>query len=341
MSGLTRRELLASTLAWLALGPDARAAAVAGRRGLLAPNARLMKDLNALWTFENSANLGQDNRSELSLTNNAGVTQVAGLAGNAAHFTRASAQFLSCASDPRLQASPTADMAYIAWVLNDTKTADRRYVSKGTAVGASTCAYITHYFQSSDRFRFSVSDGTTLASATDAIVGSPSNSTWYMLYQQMRASTKVGSFSVNNNAFVSTSALSNAWRVETDVFNIGTLGTGYHDGKMAFVPFWRRLLTSAEITFNYNSGAGVTEAAFKRYTSRDILRDTQIRTLYARGAVPSPELLARQPYIPVRERILHKSSEPGVLYTSRGVWQTHETLWAPERKFYRVERTLA
>src|SRR5512146_1241028 len=215
------------------------------------------------WEFENGSALGTDSGSNgLTLVNN-GVTQVAGVVGNAISCVATSSQYLSRASEALLQTGDI-DFTFAAWVKATTKTAFMFAVAKDTNTGGAR-EYGLYYDPVLDRFRMGVYRAVdTLAPVSADALGAVTTGVWYFLVGWHNAAADTVSIQVNNgvvNSAATGGALQAAGGAEFRIGGRATPGSGlYWNGLLDQVMFWKRVLSSTERTGLYNSGAGVTVA---------------------------------------------------------------------------------
>ncbi len=214
-----------------------------------------------------------------TLTNNNSVSHNANGPGThgASHFTRSSSQSLSVASNSALQTGDI-DFTIAGWVFFDSKVGVGSWqVLFGKDPQTPSREWNVWYFGTDDRLEFNVfpaGDNTTVTIKADTL-GSPAISTWYFVVAWHDSVANTINIQVNNGA---TDAASHSAGVfsSTGPFRIGANQnvTNFWDGRIALVGFWKRVLTSAEITFLYNAGSGRSYAELaqaRRRRSRAIL----------------------------------------------------------------------
>jgi hypothetical protein len=219
-------------------------------------DSSLNTSVKAFWALDEPLGMRFDSVGLNHLADNNTVTQVAGKIRGAAQFTAANSEFLSVADNTDLS---TGDVAFTvaSWVYLDSKTTTRDIFSKWGAAGQRE--YILTYDQAVDRFIFFVTaDGTTAVSVTASTFGSPSTATWYFVVCYHDPTGNLIGISVNNGAFNTTAHTTGVFN-STSAFHLGGRVSGpmYMDGRLDGVGFWKKLLSAAEITELYNSGAGL------------------------------------------------------------------------------------
>jgi hypothetical protein len=211
----------------------------------------------AFWKLEEASGTRADATGRgNNLTDNNTVTQAAGKIGNAASFASASSEYLSCADNADLSTGDV-DFTIAGWFYLTTKTAAMDLLAKWGASG--NFEYILFYDLGTDRFVFTVSNnGTAAATVSASTFGSPAVGTWYFVVVYHDATGNLLGISVNNGAFNTLAHTTGVFN-STAGFRLGARDSGsaaYFNGRADAVGFWKRLLSSAEITELYNAGAG-------------------------------------------------------------------------------------
>jgi hypothetical protein len=138
----------------------------------------------------------------------------------------------------------------------DSKSARRPFVSKFNAAGQRE--YLLEYFNSSDRFRFVVSnDGSASVALVANTAGSPATATWYFVVGWHDSVNNTLNVQVNDGP-VDSVAHSAGVFVGTETFRIGSGAGFFMDGRVDEVGFWKKVLSTAERSALYNGGNGRT-----------------------------------------------------------------------------------
>jgi hypothetical protein len=170
---------------------------------------------------------------------------------NAASFN-GSSQRLSSASNTSLQ---LGDVDFSFSFLCRPASA-----SSCTIVGKATSANRELYigYTSGERFFVEVGNGTGTSVISFQSSGVHPHSNWYHIYVQYASATQRASISIQNAALQLSAVASSAPGVSTSDFTIGSTGnpSGFFPGQVAMCGFWKRLLTTDERTFLFNSGFG-------------------------------------------------------------------------------------
>ena len=177
-------------------------------------------------------------------------------AGPAAQFTAANLEYLSKTDNADLSTGDI-DFSFSVWVYLDSKGADRFIAAKQSS--ATVVEWDLYFDNAADRFKFLLQDsgGNTVCTATATTLGSPSTATWYFILAWHDATANQCTIQVNNGT-ANTASETGVPSDTTALFQISGYngGTSVWDGRIQNVGFWKRVLTSAEITSLYNSGSG-------------------------------------------------------------------------------------
>jgi len=188
--------------------------------------------------------------------------------GNAAQFVLANTEYLSTASLVSLQTGDI-DFAISGWFYLDTKAVDMTLISKWLTTGDHR-EYRLFFDQSEDRFRFEVSatGSSTVVNMDADNLGSPSVATWYYIECWHDKDADTINIQVNDGT-VDSVAFTTGLSRKDGAFEIGSEdgGSNPFDGRITAVGFWKRVKTTVEKTFLYNSGIG------KPYQGLDLLDD--------------------------------------------------------------------
>jgi hypothetical protein len=228
------------------------------KRALLTKRSSLLTGLVAYWKLDEASGTRFDSAGSNHLTDNATVTQAAGIISNAAEFTAANSESLSILDNAALSMGDI-DFTVDAWVYLTDKTAIRAVLAKWNN-SANHREYLLWYNNSTDRFIFSVSnDGTAQGVATADNLGSPSLNTWYYIHAEHDAALDKIRISVNNGTPNET-----AWTtgvLDSDsTFRIGANSQNiqHFNGRIDECGVWKRLLSAVEKASRYNGGAGLS-----------------------------------------------------------------------------------
>lgn len=194
----------------------------------------------------------------LSLTNNNNVTRQAagGPAGqNASHFTAASLQSLTRASEAALQ-SGDIDFTVAVWVYLDS-VGLRSFVSKDD-VGLNREFMVGLGSLAAFLFRMG---------ATDLTTGTMSTGQWYFIVAWHNATLNTMNLQINNGAAASQAEA--VISAGSAVFAVGKRDNAtplHHDGRIGPLLYCKRLLTANEKTWLYNGGVGRVYTDLANYT---------------------------------------------------------------------------
>ncbi len=222
-------------------------------------NAEFQTGLISGWKMDEASGNALDAVGTNDLTDINSVGTAAGKIGTSRQFNSASSRNFSHADNADLRTG-NIDFLFSAQVYLDSKpAAPMTILSKGTAATVAGREYFLSWQNTSDRFAFSVGDGVTLTTATANNFGAPAIGAWYFIVAYHDSVNNVVGIRVNNGT-ANTAAHTPGAQVTAGAFRIGSNeGPGnYWDGRIDEVYFFKRILSDAEQTAFYNSGAGKT-----------------------------------------------------------------------------------
>lgn len=212
-------------------------------------------NLISFWEFEEASGTRADSvvatGNDLEDTN--GVVRSAGKVGYAAGFDAGEGMILSHASNASLQVGDI-EFSIAFWFNAD--TIGTALISKYSAGNGREYAIDTYGASSNLRF-YATSDNGTPTTLNEATQGTLSATTWYFVvcWHDPVANKLYASI---NNQTATEAAHSGGIYVGTSSFYIGTrdVGGDYYGGYIDQCGIWKRVLTSDERTWLYNSGSG-------------------------------------------------------------------------------------
>lgn len=215
--------------------------------------------LQAFWKLneETGARLDAFGTHTLTPTNTPGIT--AGILGNAPLFVASSIQYLSYPHTTDLIVS-SGPWALSAWVNLTNKS--NTFTVAGKWHNTDRGYWLT-YNEGQDRFQLSVSsDGTTSTQLQDAVLGSPSTATWYLLNAWHDSAAQLIYLQVNTMTATSSAFVGGGY-ANTASFAIGATDTdatpsNLGNGAVDEVGFWKKILTAQERRDLWNGGVGNT-----------------------------------------------------------------------------------
>lgn len=180
--------------------------------------------------------------------------------GPAAQFVKANSEYLSISDNSDLSVGDI-DFTFSCWVYLDTKAHDSTFFSKKDDDAAGQEEYLLRYRSSEDRFWFkAVTESPSIDMAVFAnSFGSPAIDTWYFIVVRHDSTANTVNIQVNNGTVDSASTGTNVPFDGPSSFRIGAENStvaSLTDGRVSLLGFWKRLLTSDEVTRIYNSGKG-------------------------------------------------------------------------------------
>ena len=174
----------------------------------------------------------------------------------ARQFTTANSEYFSIASNANLQTGDT-DFAFSMWVYPDTSTATMSLVTKYSGSTATSEYYIELNTSLNVVVRMSAESETVITGT-----GTLTEDAWNHLVVEHDNGTGMR-FTINGGA-TETIAYTGGNSVETVDFRVGRRGAYnplYLNGRLARLGFWKKVLSSTELTQLYNDGVGLAYAA--------------------------------------------------------------------------------
>lgn len=222
--------------------------------GLNPAATSLLVNLSTWWALEG---LTDSSGNANTLTNNGVATFNTGKVNNGVYLARASSQFLSIADNTFLSTG-NIDFLFAGWVYLTVKNVTQGIFSKWDGVGTNR-EYIAYYLTSSDRFYFAVSpDGSGETSVLADNFGAVPTTTWVFLECWHDAANDQIGIRVNRGT-ANTASHTTGVRDGAAGFRLGSdHTTNYVDGRQDEFAMWKRIPTSAELDYLYNSGNGRT-----------------------------------------------------------------------------------
>ena len=224
----------------------------------------LIDNLQAFWELGEASGTRNDSHSTNHLTDINTVGSAAGKVGTAADFEFDSSEYLSIADNAALSMGDI-DFSIALWVYLESKPAADNYILCKYETGTNSREYAILRVNATptpaDRFRFQVSltGSSTLAGVSATTFGAPALTTWYFIVAWHSAGANTLNIQINDGTVDSVSHTGGAFS-GTAPFQLGAVKTTvaalFFDGMMDQVGVWKRVLTSDEKTFLYNSGNG-------------------------------------------------------------------------------------
>lgn len=219
----------------------------------------LNDDLKAWWMLNEESGTRYDAHGSNDLAEQNTVLYDTGKVNNAANFEIDTAEYLNIADNADLSTGDI-DFTWSLWVKLESKPAQSMgivYKYTSTVDGE----YFIQWQQATDRFRTMTTDGGGNYQYVVANnFGAPDLATWYhIVYWHDATANEVGI--VVNDGTPNTETYTNGANDSDDEFRLGARLSDTNenfDGLMDEVGFWKRKLTSTEITWLYNSGNGRT-----------------------------------------------------------------------------------
>jgi hypothetical protein len=217
----------------------------------------LLNTLISYWKLDEASGTRNDSQGTNHLTANNAPAGVTGKINNGAQFVSASSQYLSRASNSSLQV--TSDFTFSLWVKLTTQI-NSTILAKDAGTGLED--YSLNY-DTTAGFYFFLSGPLSVDAQVAHVAGVTANGVWSHLVIWYDSGTGQVYGRVNDSATAqSTGSLPLAQT--TSQFTIGSTGNpaNYSNCVIDEVGFWKRKLTSLEITALYNAGTGLPYSSF-------------------------------------------------------------------------------
>ncbi len=220
-----------------------------------------LTSLISYWSLDEASGNAIDAHGTNSLNDNSTVGATTGKVSGARDFS-GSSEYFDRPSNSDLQVDSTS-ATWAGWVYLNNASNGGSVLSKSDFPWDHTEYYIRY-----SSSRFNISGSTGFASADT--FGAPSSATWYFLVCEYDFANSLLRIGVNDGTM---DAASGTITSGASTFTMGETTGAFLPGRLDEWSFWKRLLTSGEKTWLYNSGSGrsytdiVTEAnsGAKRY----------------------------------------------------------------------------
>lgn len=215
-------------------------------------------NLIAWWSLNETSGTRNDSHSSNHLTDNNTVTSAGGKKQNAANFASANLEYLSLADNDNVSMS-TSSFTVAGWVYMHSISSSQIIMIKGPALAGNVNLRefnISYNSSPSDRFVFRVGNGSASSIVTANALGAVSTNTWYFIVAWYDGATGNIYIRINNGS--SDSVASSGSYNSTYPLIVGAFSdpASSLDGRLDEVAIYKRVLTSDEQTWLYNSGAG-------------------------------------------------------------------------------------
>jgi len=218
----------------------------------------LRTNLISYWNLNEASSTRIDSygTNNLAVRGTGGVAAGAGKISNAADFELSEGDFLEITDNASLSTGDV-DFSISAWVKLESKTTASivtRYES------GTVREYWLGYDATADRFQMYLynSTGVNVGIATANNSGSPSTGTWYHVVAWHDSVNNTINIKVNNGTTdsIATTGAPSDTVSNTRIGAGSTTETQFFDGLIDEVGFWKKVLTTQDITDLYNSGNG-------------------------------------------------------------------------------------
>jgi hypothetical protein len=219
----------------------------------------LTDNLIAFWELEEASGTRNDSHGSNHLTDNNTVAQGTGKVGNCADFESSNSESLSRADNTDLSTGDI-DFTVVAWVKQETQIAAQAIMAKRSSLTNREYS-LEALADGTPRFVVFNSSGTQISVVQWGSILSVGSFQFVVAWHDATANTI--NIQVDNGTPVS-AADGGTIADTTSIFRIGAVNDTpavFFDGLIDQVGFWKRVLTSDELTELYNAGAGLSYAA--------------------------------------------------------------------------------
>jgi surface protein len=231
------------------------------------------------WSMDETSGTRADSHGSADLTDNNTVTSATGVISNAASFNPANSEYLSSSTQP---VTGTVARATECWFKTSYSGTDGQCI---TDYGAGSTGA---------RWRIGIDNGGLVAlrvfGATKIWDSSWNDGNWHHLVMQVAASSDCDDVEVYVDGTLDTSASGASATVSIDTgtgsqrIGLRSNATNGFNGQIDEFRNWNRVLTSAEITWLYNSGSG---RAYSDVSAGGITLETEATTTATSFATPT------------------------------------------------------
>jgi hypothetical protein len=216
-------------------------------------------DLVEFWRLDEASGTRVGIHAGLDLTDNNTVTSNPGIGGvgTAAQFTSPNQEALTRADESALSTG-NIDFTWIGWVYFTSLVAGGTWIAKADSNSAAATEFRLFYNNNTLQMRWDVSDASTFGSVSATLPSPPSTGTWYFVVVEHDSVNNLITIQINNGTVYSASWSNGCWD-STKPLRFGSWRptNQFHDGRMQWTSFWKRILTAGEKTIHYNSGSGL------------------------------------------------------------------------------------
>jgi hypothetical protein len=224
----------------------------------------VITSLMASWDLsETTGNAVDSHSGGYDLTETGGTiasgTGPAGTANTARDFEDADTEDFNIASTADLQMG-NFDFSIALWARLERNDVTQVALMKGD--NSSIHEYEIRY-QDTGTWHFKVSSATGFTNQTTAVSDSAfSTGQWYFIVARHDATADTLDIGIDGDTTPNSTAYTHGGWAGTAPFYLGQIGNNgaYFDGMLAQVRIWKKKLSTAEVTWLYNSGAGRTYA---------------------------------------------------------------------------------
>jgi hypothetical protein len=244
----------------------------------------LTDNLLAYWELDEGSGQRNDSHGSRHLTDNNTVATGTGPdSGTCADIEAGNFEWLDTADHADISCGDT-DFTINLWVNFETGGAFKIVATKG--YGYTTNYEWALFTDTNSKLQFNVNNGAATVGSVSTTGAAVSTATWYMVtmwHDSVAGSNNIG-IAVNAGTADTATHLTGV-NDGTRSLEFGRTEGGalYFDGKLAYAGMWRRVLSGAERTSLYNSGAGLTYAGLSGGGGATVARQRLVNGGLVRG----------------------------------------------------------
>lgn len=223
-------------------------------------SAQVITNLVGYWSLEEASGTAADAHGSNPLSDATSTTGTTGKVGNGRTFVQASSQQLTHADNSDLSTGADQAFSWAFWIklASNPGTSQWSILAKIQNGGAFPIDYQVRYDFDNSRVRFGLTGSGGDVTLNGTVALSTDGSTWAFVVVKHDPVADKLYVSVNDQATPDELAHSLGTTDTTGQLAFGSdaVGTGFIDGMLDEVGFWKKALTAAEITWLYNGGSG-------------------------------------------------------------------------------------
>jgi len=227
-------------------------------RPLQAPTNPGTTGLVSWWSMDETSGVRYDSFGTNNLSDNNTVGYVTGVNGNAANLIRANTESLSIADNNSLDADGDTDFSYGGFIQLNVNNVQQYFIAK-YRFGDNNREYLLSFDSALNRIKCTMStNGAAITTITSSSLGAPSTGVWYFVVCRHDATNNQISIRVNSLTLDTTPFAHGGIYAGTAALYLGSTdgGGSVLDGYLDMIFLYKKLLSTDEMDWLYNSGNG-------------------------------------------------------------------------------------